>query len=132
MAKIVSLVVKLGALAFVLYLPSTYAIEMQLLGGIWITQLFPAVIVGAFTRKCHPWALLTGWAAGMASGTGMALSNHLKSSVYPIHCCGHTWLMYAAVPAVTLNLAVTVVLTLLLKACKVSPGQDATIAEDYA
>jgi len=132
MAKIASLVVKLGALIFVLYLPTTYAIEMQLLGGIWITQLFPAVVVGAFTRKCHPWALLAGWAAGMATGTGMALSNHLKSSVYPIHLPGHTWLMYAAVPAVTINLTVTVLLTLLLKACKVSPGLDATVAEDYS
>ena len=132
MAKVVSLFVKFGALLFVLKLPTTYAIEMQLLGGIWITQLFPAVVVGAFTRKCHPWALLAGWAAGMATGTGMALSNHLKSSVYPIHLPGHTWLMYAAVPAVTINLTVTVLLTLLLKACKVSPGQDATIAEDYA
>ena len=131
-AKIASLVVKLGALIFVLYLPTTYAIEMQLLGGIWITQLFPAVVVGAFTRRCHPWALLAGWAAGMASGTGMALSNGLKSSVYPVHFFGHVWLMYAAVPAVVLNLAVTALLTLLLKACKVSPGMDATVAEDYA
>jgi SSS family solute:Na+ symporter len=105
---------------------------MQLLGGIWITQLFPAVVIGAFTRKLHPWALLAGWAVGMTSGTAMVASNHLKSSVYAVHCCGHTWLMYAAVPAVLLNLAVALVLTLLLGAFKVSPGLDSTIAEDYA
>ncbi len=36
MAKLVSLAVKFGALLFVLKLPTPYAIEMQLLGGIWI------------------------------------------------------------------------------------------------
>ncbi len=73
MAKVVSLVVKFGALLFVLKLPATYAIEMQLLGGIWMAQLFPSVVVGVFSRWFNPWALVVGWAAGMASGTGMAL-----------------------------------------------------------
>ena len=72
MAKVVSLLVKFGALIFVLRLPAPYAIEMQLLGGIWIGQLFPAVVCGVFTRWFNPWALLVGWAVGMASGTGMA------------------------------------------------------------
>ncbi len=54
MAKVVSLVIKFGALLFVLKLPATYAIEMQLLGGIWMGQLFPAVVIGAFTRWMHP------------------------------------------------------------------------------
>ena len=85
MAKVVSLVVKFGALVFVLKLPAPYAIEMQLLGGIWIAQLFPAVVCGVFTRWFHPWGLLAGWAAGMAAGTGMVLALGLKSSVYPVH-----------------------------------------------
>ncbi len=131
MAKSVSLVVKLGALAFVLYLPTAYAIEMQLLGGIWIAQLFPAVIIGAFTRRLHPWALLAGWAVGMYAGTAMAVSVGMKS-VYPVHIGGFVCPMYAAVPAVLLNLAVAVLGTLLLKAFKVSPGLDATVAEDYS
>ena len=84
-AKIVSLAVKFGALAFVLKLPLTYAIELQLLGGIWTTQLFPAIVIGVFTRWMRPWALLAGWAAGMASGTAMAVALGLKSSVYPLH-----------------------------------------------
>jgi SSS family solute:Na+ symporter len=130
MAKIVSLVVKLGALAFVLYLPTTYAIEMQLLGGIWITQLFPAVIIGAFTRRLHPWALLVGWAVGMVSGTAMVVLAGMKP-VYPVHIAGHILQMYAAVPALVLNLTLAILLTLLLKACNASPGQDATLAEDY-
>ncbi len=88
MAKVVSLLVKFGALVFVLRLPAPYAIEMQLLGGIWIGQMFPAVVCGVFTRWFNPWALLVGWAAGIASGTGMAAALGLKSSVYPVHFAG--------------------------------------------
>ena len=119
MAKIVSLVVKFGALLFVLKLPVAYAIEMQLLGGIWIGQMFPSVVIGAFTRWFNSWALLAGWAVGMATGTGMVWSLGLKSSVYPIHLPGAlggaTLGMYAAVPALILNLIVSVTLTLVLR-----------------
>jgi SSS family solute:Na+ symporter len=134
MAKIVSLVVKLGALVFVLWLPAPYAIEMQLLGGIWIGQMFPSVVVGVFTRWFHPWALVAGWAAGMASGTAMAVSLGLKSSVYPLHLpafLGGTYAMYAAVPALLLNLLVSVVLTLIFRAAKIDNGTDVTDASAY-
>jgi SSS family solute:Na+ symporter len=132
LAKLVSLAVKFGALYFVLKLPATYAIEMQLLGGIWIGQLFPSVVCGVFTRWFNPWALLVGWAAGMATGTGMAVSLSLKSSVYPLHLFGNTYAMYAAVPALLVNLALSVLLTLALKPVGRAQGSDATLAADYA
>jgi SSS family solute:Na+ symporter len=112
-AKIVSMVVKVGALAFVLETPGSYAIEMQLLGGIWITQLLPAVLGGAFLkRRQHPWAVFAGWAAGMACGTGMAIALDFKGSgVYPLHLFGQTWAMYAAIPALSLNLLLSFALT---------------------
>jgi len=131
MAKVVSLVVKFGALLFVLKLPAPYAIEMQLLGGIWMAQLFPSVVVGVFTRWFNPWALLIGWAAGMFSGTAMAVSLGLKSSVYPLHIFGDTYAMYAAVPALILNLVVSVVLTIVFRAVKVGAGTDVTDAAAY-
>ncbi len=119
-AKLVSLLVKFGALLFVLKLPATYAIQMQLLGGIWIGQIFPSVVIGAFTRWLNPWALLAGWLAGMLSGTAMAWSLGLKSSVFPFHLParlgGAAFSLYAAVPALLLNLAVAVVLTLIVRA----------------
>jgi len=40
--------------------------------------------------------------------------------------------MYAAVPALLLNLLVSAGLTLLLRALKAEQGSDATAAEDYA
>ena len=39
-----SLVVKFGALLFIVFLPTQYAIDLQLLGGMWILQLFPAMV----------------------------------------------------------------------------------------
>jgi SSS family solute:Na+ symporter len=131
-AKLVSLAVKFGALWFVLKLPTTYAIEMQLLGGVWMTQLFPSVVIGAFTRWLNPWALLCGWAVGMAYGTGMAVSLGLKSSVFPVHFAGHVYPMYAAIPALVMNLLFSLVGTMLLKAAGAGAGEDATVAEDYA
>ena len=114
-ARAVSLAVKFAALVFALRLPATYAIEMQLLGGIWMGQIFPSVVCGVFTRWFDPWALLAGWAVGMASGTGMAITLGLRSSVYPVHLAGGVYPMYAAVPALGLNLAVSAALTLALR-----------------
>src|SRR5437764_11361489 len=134
MAKVVSLVVKFGALVLVLKLRATYAIEMELLGGIWIGQLFPSVVIGVFTRWFHPWALFAGWLAGMVSGSAMAWSLGLKSSVYPLHLpafLGGTYAMYAAVPALLLNLAVSAVLTVVFRAVRIEDGSDVTDVATY-
>ena len=128
MAKTVSLVVKFGALVFVLKLQTTFAIQMQLLGGIWIAQLFPAVILGVYTRWLHPYALFTGWLAGMVSGTWMAWTLGLKSSIYPVP---HLGSMYAAVPALAFNLALAVLLTPILSRTPIPHGRDNTDATAY-
>lgn len=128
MAKIVSLLVKFVALIFVLKLPAPYAIEMQLLGGIWIAQMFPAVVLGVFSVWLHPWALVAGWATGMISGTWMAWSLGLKSSVFPVP---HVGGMYAAIPALLLNLALAVLLTAVLRSAGMVPDGDSTVAGDY-
>jgi SSS family solute:Na+ symporter len=130
-AKIVSLAVKFGALAFVLKLQTATAIQMQLLGGIWIAQIVPAVVLGAFTRWFNAWSLLCGWAAGMAWGTWMAEQLQLKSSVYPLHLFGSTYAMYAAVPALVLNLAIATVGTLVARAFDAHCTADATVSGDF-
>jgi SSS family solute:Na+ symporter len=116
MAKLVSLVIKFGALAFILASSAQYAIELQLLGGIWIMQMVPAILCGLFTRWFRGAALLAGWAAGMAAGTGMVVSMGMKTSVFPLHVAhvlgGHTFAVYAALPAVLLNLVVTALVSL--------------------
>ena len=127
MAKLVSLAVKFGALVFVLKLNTSFAIEMQLLGGIWMAQLFPAVAVGAFTRWFHPYALFAGWLGGMGCGTWMAWSAGMKS-IYPVP---HVGGMYAAVPALLVNLGIAAVGTVVLRAVAVRGGVDTTDAAAY-
>src|SRR6201990_914966 len=68
-AKIVSLVVKVGALAFILFLPTQYALDLQLLGGLWILQTFPALVFGLYTRWFRAEGLLLGWAVGIGWGS---------------------------------------------------------------
>ena len=113
-AKIVSIVVKFGALIFVLELQSTYAIQLQLLGGIWMCQTLPAVIIALYTRWFSPCGLLAGWAAGMISGTVMVWQLALKTSTYPFPLFGITFPTYAALLALALNIAVAVAVTLVL------------------
>jgi solute:Na+ symporter, SSS family len=131
MAKVVSLVVKFGALLFVLKLPAPYAIEMQLLGGIWMAQLFPSVVVGVFSRWFNPWALLVGWGAGMFWGSWMVWELGMKGSVYPLHIFGSVYAMYAAVPALILNLVVSAGLTLVFRGVGVGVGTDVTDGSAY-
>ena len=84
MAKIASLFVKVGALVFVIVLPTKYAIDLQLLGGVWILQTLPAVAIGLYTRWLDARAMLVGWAAGMAWGTYMAFDLDFKGSVFKV------------------------------------------------
>jgi SSS family solute:Na+ symporter len=130
-AKIVSLVVKLGALFFVLDLQSSYAIQLQLLGGIWISQTLPAVMISLYTRFLHPTALLLGWLTGMLSGTYMAWTLDFKGSTYVFHLFGLTIPCYAAVSALVFNIAVSYALSLLFNALSKAPRADETVAEDY-
>ena len=125
-ARLVSIFIKLGALAFVLLVKAQYAIELQLLGGIWIGQLFPSVVFGVFTRWFHGKALFWGWAAGMATGTAMAIARDLKSSIFPLHIGGQTYAMYAAIPALATNLLVSALLTIVFRAMRHAAGADIT------
>jgi len=131
MAKWVSLIVKVGALAFILFVPTQCAIQLQLLGGIWIIQTLPAVMLGAYTRWFNSWALLIGWAIGTYAGTTMAISAQLKPT-YPLAFGGHIYPGYTAFYTLLLNLVVAVVLTLVFNAMKArAPAADATAAADY-
>lgn len=114
MAKIVSLVVKIGAVVFILAIPQAYAIQLQLLGGIWIIQLLPPILLGLYTRSFNAHALLIGWAAGTAIGTYMAAMQGFTSSVYPLEIFGVTVPGYAALYSVVINFLVAAVLSPLL------------------
>jgi SSS family solute:Na+ symporter len=131
MAKWVSLVVKFGALIFIIFVPSQYAIYLQLLGGILIIQTLPAVMLGVYTRWFNDWALLVGWAIGTAAGAWMFVAANLTPN-YPLAFAGYTFPGYTAFYTVILNLAIAVVLTPLFNAMSArSVPLDNTVAADY-
>jgi SSS family solute:Na+ symporter len=130
-AKRVSLIVKVGALVFILFVPTEYAIQLQLLGGIWIIQTLPPVMLGAYTRWFNSWALLAGWAVGTCAGTAMAIATKLTTT-FPLVIGGHTFPGYTAVYTVALNLVVAAVLTPVFNAVNSGRGiVDETTASDY-
>jgi SSS family solute:Na+ symporter len=130
-AKTVSLVVKVGALIFIVFVPTKYAIELQLLGGIWIIQTLPSVMLGAYTRWFNSWALLIGWAVGTTAGTAMAVAAKLTPT-FPLVLGGHTFPGYTAVYTVLLNLIVVIVLTPVFNSmAKRQTPFDETVEADY-
>ncbi|CAB3785571.1 monocarboxylate uptake permease MctP [Pararobbsia alpina] len=130
-AKTVSLVVKVGALAFIIFLPLTYAIQLQLLGGIWIIQTLPAIVLGLYARILDHRALLIGWLVGIVTGTWMAASLHLKGSIYPLHLFGYTIPGYAAVWSLIVNIVIAFGLSYVFRATGLSKTIDRTEPEDY-
>jgi len=126
MAKIVSLIVKVGAVVFILALPQAYAIQLQLLGGIWIIQLLPAVLLGLYTKAFNAPSLLAGWAVGTAIGTYMAATQGFATSIYPLAIFGITLPGYAALYSVVLNLLVVFALSPLIGAlCRGTAAEPA-------
>ncbi|MGD0062942.1 MAG: sodium:solute symporter [Streptosporangiaceae bacterium] len=128
-----SLVVKLGALYFAVELPHTFAINLQLLGGVWILQLFPMLVAGLFTRWFDRWALLVGWLAGMVFGTIAAYKSASPTASHWASSSdiefGHT--IYIGFSAVLINLIIAVILTVILRAAKVPQGTDETLPHQY-
>ena len=113
-AKTTSLVVKLGALGFILFLDNSVALNLQLLGGLWILQTFPAVVFGLFTRWFRGSALLVGWMVGFAGGTLVCWSDGLK----PLHALaagGQSYVVYVGVLALCANVVVAVLGSALLQ-----------------
>jgi solute:Na+ symporter, SSS family len=134
-SQLVSLLVKFGALAFVLGLDATSAINFQLLGGVLILQTFPAIVFGLYTRYFHRWALLLGWASGIVYGALVAwwqrsaTQHHFGSQVAQIPWTHQK--AYIACTALVVNLVVLVVTNLVLRAVHAPAGVDQTAPEDY-
>ncbi len=136
-AQTVSLLVKLGALIFVLALSPTFSINLQLLGGVWILQTFPAIVIGLYTRWLHRWALVTGWAVAMVYGTIVAYNtaapgkpgSHFGASTANVPVFNHT--VYIALTAFVINLVIAVVLTVVFRLAKLPAGTDETVPDHY-
>ncbi|MGI5148396.1 monocarboxylate uptake permease MctP [Plantactinospora sp. CA-294935] len=141
-SKITSLVVKIGAVACIVFLDPQFSIDLQLIGGVIILQTLPAVALGLYTRWFHRGALVAGWVAGMGLGMWMLYQipnpatkrAHFGGSAFPLDKLGFdgsTKTIYVGLVAVGVNLLVAAIVTLILRAAKVADGVDGTEQDDY-
>jgi SSS family solute:Na+ symporter len=147
-AKISSLVVKFGAVAFILFIDPQFSIDLQLIGGVMILQTLPAVAIALYTRWLHIWGLVAGWIVGMGwgmvllygipnpatgkahfGGSALALDKLSLLGWHPF--AGSTLQIYVGVVALLANLVVAVVVTFVARQLKVSNGTDETNGPDY-
>jgi SSS family solute:Na+ symporter len=112
-AKAVSLAVKFGALVFIVFLPTKFAIDLQLLGGVWILQTFPAIVFSLYTRWLKLPALFIGWLAGICCGTALAIIQELKP-IFVLNIGGDHYPIYIGVLALIVNLILTFALSAVL------------------
>ena len=113
-SKITSLVVKIGALMAILFLPVQFALDLQLLGGLWILQTFPAVIFGLYTRWFRAEGLLAGWAAGFSSGTWLAFVNDFKP-LHTLHVGSVSVTLYSGLLALGANVLIAILVSAMLR-----------------
>ena len=124
MSKLASLVVKFGAVLFVVAIDPTFSIDLQLIGGALILQTLPSVAIALYTRWLHSRALVVGWIVGIGwsvyllytipaatgkghfGGSALALG---KLSIFGWHpFSGSTTQIYVGMVALIANLIVTV------------------------
>ena len=121
-AKWMSVVFKFLALGFVFFVPATYAIQLQLLGGILITQTLPPVFIGLYTKWMNKNALILGWVAGIVSGVGLAYLANTKNGVFTqfstsLFNMGQPFgLLYIALISLVINFIFVIVFTFVFKA----------------
>ncbi|KZB85002.1 monocarboxylate uptake permease MctP [Amycolatopsis regifaucium] len=147
-AKLASLIVKFGAVAFILFIDPQFSIDLQLIGGVLILQTLPAVAISLYTRWFHRWGLIAGWVVGIGWGLimlygipnaatgkahfgGSALSMG-NLSIFGWHPFGGSQLqIYVGFVALVANLLVAVIFTVIARQLKVFNGTDSTEPEDY-
>jgi len=141
-SKLVSLIVKFGALLCILVLNPSFSIDLQLIGGVIIIQTLPAVGLGVFTRWFHRVGLIAGWVVGMVLSIWMLYSissptrAHFAGSSYPLanlplvpdDTAGGIW---TGLVALVVNLVVSAVVTVLCRRAGLADGQDRTRSDDY-
>jgi len=139
-AKLMSLLVKFGALLFILLIDPQFSIDLQLIGGVIILQTLPAVTLGLFTRWFHRVGLIAGWFVGMTAGLAMLYSipnpatkhAHFGGSAFSLAKLGLADVtIYAGFAALAVNLVVSALGTILARAANITDGADATVASDY-
>src|SRR5205814_592277 len=136
-SQIVSVILKLGAVAVIVSLKVSFAIEFQLIGGVIVIQILPAVVLGLYTRWFHRWALTAGWVVGMGLSIYMLYvtpgktTTHFGSASFAFSTWGFNTKLtiWTGIVGLLANLIVATVLTLLFT--RLPRGRDETSPADY-
>jgi len=146
-ARIAAAVALAAGLVLAVALDPGFAYDLQFIGGVAILQTLPAVLIPLYSRWLHVYGLVLGWFAGIGcaayllygivdpdtgrrfAGTAYPLSELrvLGSQPFP----GSTLTVYAGLVALAVNLAVTVLVTLVVRAVRLRNGRDETREPDY-
>jgi len=105
--KISSTVFKFVALAFVFVVPATYAISLQLLGGVLIAQILPAVFCGLYVKSLRKTPLIIGLLVGITTGIYMTESANNFGALTTSLFNTPFGTLYIAVIALAINLAIS-------------------------
>ena len=130
-AKFITLGICAAALLFVFFVPVPYAIDFQLIGGALMLQIFPAFVLGLWTRWFDPKGLVAGWACGFAASCAMAVASGFNAN-FTVSLFGFSLTGFIALYALAINLAVATALTYLVRATKRAGSIDLTTPGDYA
>jgi SSS family solute:Na+ symporter len=136
-SQIVSVLLKLGAVAVIVGLKPSFAIEFQLIGGVVIIQILPAVVLGLYTRWYHRWALAAGWVVGMGLSVYMLYvtpgktAAHFGSASFAFSTWGFDTkvTIWTGIIGLVANLIVATALTPLFR--RLPRGRDETSPADY-
>ena len=122
-SRVSGLLIKLAALGCILLLKPAFAIDLQLLGGIWVLQTLPALVLGLLPLGLTARGLLAGWAVGMAAGTWVVMRDGLQP-VHGLNLGAGTMLVSTGLLALALNLAVAFAVCAVMR----RPGRRADTA----
>jgi solute:Na+ symporter, SSS family len=111
-AKWASVAFKFLALAFVFVVNSTYAVQLQLFGGILIVQTLPAVFGGLITNRLNKYGLILGLIASEILGVYlMADANKFGTWTTSFFNTPPFGLFFVGATALALNMAIVLVFT---------------------
>ncbi|MCL5783155.1 MAG: sodium:solute symporter [Candidatus Thermoplasmatota archaeon] len=127
-AKWASVIFKFLALGFVFVIPASYAIQLQLLGGILIVQTLPPIFMGLYVKWLDKNALIAGWFVGILSGLYFIFTIPLNVSLHTLVTSLMSTplgLLYVAAVSLSLNVVVVFVWSAIARMTK-QKAQPAT------
>ena len=143
-SKIASVSVLAGALLVIVLLRTQFAVDFQLIGGVLILQIMPALGIALYSAWLHRWALIAGLLGGLLTGLVMlyrisgtnvdgTVRAHFGGSSYKLADLGFDskQTVYVGIVALLVNLVICVVGTVVLRVIGVPAGADATLPDDY-